>query len=181
MGDFNIDTLVSNKTFESFRNMNQTLDLKLLVEGSLTRINETTNIYIDHVLLSSSFKFIYAYVENCDISGHWVILLITGENNEVIQRSPLQNLNNFDISCGAFLKLIICWANTSSKKLNLIMATNCYSKILYQRLINLFLLNHLSKKIQWKCRPQCMSRKIRNVIKTKQEAHQIYLQRKSRN
>ena len=72
MGDFNIETSVSNKACESLRNLVETLDLKLLDISGLTRITEKTNTCFDHVLVSSRFKFIDAFVEKSNLGDHWV-------------------------------------------------------------------------------------------------------------
>ena len=64
MGDFNIDTLVSNKACEIFRNMVETLDLKLLDIGIPTKITETTKTSFDHVLISSTLSLLMHLLKN---------------------------------------------------------------------------------------------------------------------
>ena len=87
--------------------MNETLDLKLLDIDSPARTTEAANTCFELILVSSNFKFIDASVEKGDISDHWGILWVTRESNqasnEVIQRRPLQYLNDADITCRVLL------------------------------------------------------------------------------
>ena len=81
------------------------LDWNLINLGGPTRITETTNTCIDHVLVTSDFCYLDACIDKCDITDHLGILLTTKDTDNVEveyhKNRNLDGLKNSNLCCKA--------------------------------------------------------------------------------
>ena len=182
MGDFNIDTLSESSASTNFMNMLRALDWNLINLGGPTRITETTNTCIDHVLVTSDFCYLDACIDKCDITDHLGILLTTKDTDNVEvenhKNRNLDGLKNSNLCCKALFYAKHKLDKIDFDNIDINDGFEILTSTLLETMDKYFPIQ-ISKTACSRSRPRWMTRKIQNEIKKRQMFFKFYIAKRT--